>query len=374
MEEYDVYVGLDVHKDTITVAAAFPGRSKAEPRGMIANDKRSLRKLVKRMRNYGDRLVFCYEAGPCGYETYRWIKEWGHECQVVAPSLVPRKPGQRVKTDRRDAGKLAEFLRNGDLTVVWVPDEEQEAIRELTRAREDMKHLERQLKQKLSAFLLRHGKKYGEGKSKWTQRYYRWLSEVKLESPVEQIVFEEYVDAVKQAEMRVASMEEEMRNALTSWSLSPVVESLMALRGVNLLTAMSVMAELGDISRFDSPRELMSFVGLVPSEHSSGNRRHLGAITKTGNSRVRRLMVESAWSYRFPARRSLHIQKKAEKATEEAKAIAWKAQKRLCRRYRALLNAGKIQKVATTAIARELIGFIWAIVREVTGKAMDRAA
>ena len=374
MEEYDVYVGLDVHKDTITVAAAFPGRSNAEPRGMIANDKRSLRKLVKRMRNYGARLVFCYEAGPCGYEIYRWIKEWGHECQVVAPSLVPRKPGQRVKTDRRDAGKLAEFLRNGDLTAVWVPDEEQEATRELTRAREDMKHLERQLKQKLSAFLLRHGKKYGEGKSKWTQRYYRWLSEVKLGSPVEQIVFEEYVDAVKQAELRVASMEEEMRNALTSWSLSPVVESLMALRGVNLLTAMSVMAELGDISRFDSPRELMSFVGLVPSEHSSGQRRHLGAITKTGNTRVRRLMVESAWSYRFPARRSLHLEKKAEKATEEAKAIAWKAQKRLCRRYRALLNAGKIQKVALTAIARELIGFIWAIVCEVTGKAMDRAA
>lgn len=374
MEEYDVYERLDVHKDTITVAAAFPGRSNAEPRGMIANDKRSLRKLVKRMRNYGARLVFCYEAGPCGYEIYRWIKEWGHECQVVAPSLVPRKPGQRVKTDRRDAGKLAEFLRNGDLTAVWVPDEEQEATRELTRAREDMKHLERQLKQKLSAFLLRHGKKYGEGKSKWTQRYYRWLSEVKLGSPVEQIVFEEYVDAVKQAELRVASMEEEMRNALTSWSLSPVVESLMALRGVNLLTAMSVMAELGDISRFDSPRELMSFVGLVPSEHSSGQRRHLGAITKTGNTRVRRLMVESAWSYRFPARRSLHLQKKAEKATEEAKAIAWKAQKRLCRRYRALLNAGKIQKVALTAIARELIGFIWAIVCEVTGKAMDRAA
>jgi transposase len=374
MEEYDVYVGLDVHKDTITVAVAFPGRSKAEPRGMIANDKSSLRKLVKRMRTYGDRLLFCYEAGPCGYGIYRWIKEWDHDCQVVAPSLIPRKPGQRVKTDRRDAGNLAEFLRNGDLTAVWVPDEEQEAIRDLTRAREDMKHLERQLKQKLSAFLLRHGKKYGEGKSKWTQRYYRWLSEVKLESPVEQIVFEEYVDAVKQAEMRVASMEEEMRNALTSWSLGPVVESLMALRGVNLLTAMSVMAELGDISRFDSPRELMSFVGLVPSEHSSGNRRHLGAITKTGNSRVRRLMVESAWSYRFPARRSLHLQKKAEKATEEAKAIAWKAQKRLCRRYRVLLNAGKIQKVATTAIARELIGFIWAIVCEVTGKAMDHAA
>ncbi len=197
---------------------------------------------------------------------------------------------------------------------------------------------------------------------------------MKLESRVDQIVFEEYVDAVKQAELRVASLEEEMRNALTSWSLSPVVESLMALRGVNLLTAMSVMAELGDISRFDSPRELMSFVGLVPSEHSSGQRRHLGAITKTGNTRVRRLLVESAWSYRFPARRSLHLQKKAERATEEAKAIAWKAQKRLCRRYRVLLNAGKIQKVATTAIARELIGFIWAIVCEVKGKAMDRAA
>jgi transposase len=279
-----------------------------------------------------------------------------------------------VKTDRRDAKKLAELLRSGDLTPVWVPDKEQEAIRDLTRAREEMKRVELQVKQRLGAFLLRHSKRYTAGKSKWTQRYYRWLADVRMEFPVQQIVLEEYRDAVKQAEERVRGLDEEMRKALESWSLKSVVESLMGLRGVKLVTAMSVTAELGDISRFDSPRQLMAYLGLVPSEESSGGKQIRGGITKTGNGRVRRLLIEAAWCYRFPARRSLHLQKKAEKATEEAKAISWKAQKRLCHRYQVLLRAGKVQRQITTAIARELSGFVWAITCEVMDKAKKKAA
>ncbi len=374
MEEYNVYVGLDVHKDTIAVAVAYPGREKAESRGFIPNSKKAVTKFVRRLDGDGERLLFCYEAGPCGYEVFRLIVEKGHECQVVAPSKTPRKPGDRVKTDRRDAKKLAEMLRSGDLTPVWVPDEEQESIRDLTRAREELKRVELQLKQRLAALLLRNGKKYTAGKKKWTQRYYRWLADVRMEYPVQQIVLEEYLDAVKGAEEKVRGLEEEMRKALETWSLKKVVESLMALRGVNFVTAMSVTAELGDISRFESPRQLMAYLGLVPSEESSGGKQNRGGITKAGNRRVRRLLVEAAWCYRFPARRSLHLQKKAEKATEESKAIAWKAQKRLCYRYQVLLQAGKVKGQITTAIARELSGFIWAIVCEVMAKAIKQAA
>lgn len=362
MEEYNVYIGLDVHKDTIAVAVAYAGREQAETGGVIPNTKRSLMKLVQRLSRNGEELLLCYEAGPCGYELYRLLQGWGQECQVVAPSMVPRKPGDRVKTDRRDARKLAELLRSGELTPVWVPDEENEAIRDLSRAREEMKRVELSVKQRLAAFLLRHGKRYTAGKRLWTKRYYRWLSDLQMDSPVERIVLEEYVDAVNQSEERVRSLEEQMRRVLETWSLKEVVESLMALRGIHLVTAMSVVAELGDISRFDSPRQLMAFLGLVPSEHSSGGRQIRGRITKAGNGRVRRLLVEAGWCYRFPARRSCHLQKKAEKATKEAQAIAWKAQKRLCHRYQVLLRAGKVKAQVTTAIARELSGFIWAIV------------
>ena len=360
MEEFSGYVGLDVHKETIVGAMAYPGRSKPESVGVIANMKRSILRLVRRLSPDGEEVGFCYEAGPCGYEIYRWIKETGHACVVVAPSLIPKKPGDRVK-DRRDAVKLASLFRSGELTSVWVPDEEQEAMRDLTRAREEMKRVELQLKQRLGAFLLRHGKRYTAGKSKWTQKYYRWLADVKMDFPVQQIVLEEYLDAVKQAEERVGGLKKELERALSNWSLKPVVESLMALRGVQLVTAMSLVTELGDISRFDSPRQLMAYVGLVPSEHSSGGKANRGGITKTGNARVRRLLVEAAWCYRFPARRSYHLQKKAEKATKQAQAIAWKAQKRLCDRYRVLLRNGKVQGQVTTAIARELSGFVWAI-------------
>lgn len=368
MKEFSAYVGLDVHKDTIAVAVALPGRSEAVYRGEIKNERKSLMRLVRRLSPHGEVVSFCYEAGPCGYGLYRELIETGHECEVVAPALVPRKAGERVKTDRRDALKLAVQHRSGELTAVWVPGLEQEAMRDLTRAREDMKGLELKARQRLGAFLLRHGRVYREGKSRWTQRHFRWLETVKFDDAIQQVVLQEYIDTVREAQARVAGLEGQMRQALESWSLRPVVEALMALRGVDLITAMTVLAELGDITRFDSPRQLMSFLGLVPSEHSSGQRRRQGALTKTGNGHVRRVLVEAAWSYRFPARKTAHLRRKAQSAPREVQAIAWAAQKRLCARYWHLYQTGKAKPRVCAAIARELVGFIWAIACEVAGK------
>ena len=278
------------------------------------------------------------------------------------------KPGDRVKTDRRDAELLAQLHRSGELTGVWVPDQEQEAMRDLTRAREDIKSMERQAKQRLGAFLLRHGIVYESGKSKWTQAHFRWMEKIKFDHPVQQIVFEEYIDTVKQIQERVKNLEHEMQQALKTWQLAPVVEGLMSLRGVNLVTAMTIVAELGDISRFESAPQLMAYLGLVPSEHSSGSTKQRGGITKTGNGHVRRVLTESAWCYRFQARRTAHIQRRAEKTSEEVQRIAWKAQKRLCGRYRFLMERGKLKVQVCTAVARELVGFIWAVTCEVMGK------
>lgn len=368
---YPAYIGLDVHKETISVAVAQCGRGQPDDFGTIANTPNTVGKLIERLSaEYGgEQLLFVYEAGPCGYGLYRQILASGHACEVVAPSLIPRKAGQRVKTDRRDAYNLARLSRSGELVAVWVPGPEQEAIRDLTRAREDMKAIELKARQRLGAFLLRHGRVYDRGKSRWTQAHFRWLEQVKFDSPIQQIVLQEYIDAVKEAQRRVAGLEDQMRQALVDWSLRPVAQALMALRGVRLITAMTILAELGDISRFDSPRQLMAYLGLVPSEHSSGSRRRQGAITKTGNGHVRRVLVEAAWNYRFPARKTRTIEQRAEQTSDAVQAIAWAGQKRLCGRYRRLVEAGKLNKQVTTAVARELAGFIWAIACEAMGKA-----
>jgi len=373
MKEFSKYVGLDTHKETIAVAVADALGGKARYYGEIANTPEAIRKLVKNLCPDGEVISFCYEAGPCGYEIYRQISQLGHHCSVVAPSLIPVKPGERVKTDRRDSEKLCRLDRAGELTPVWVPDQEQEAMRDLTRAREDMKGVERTIKQRLNAFLLRYGRSYTSGKSRWTRTHFRWLEGLKFNVAVQQIVFQEYVDAVKQAEARVAGLEKEMEKALEHWVLAPVVEALMALRGIKLITAMTVMAELGDITRFDSPRQLMSFLGLVPSEASSGLTRRRGGITKTGNGHVRRVLVEAGWCYRFPARKTAYLQRRAEKCSEAVQAIAWKAQKRLCGRYTHLLERGKLKVQVCTAVARELVGFIWAIACEVMNKPIEHA-
>ncbi len=374
VKQYRLYIGLDVHKDTIAVSIAQSDGSKPRYYGEIATTQKAVVKLVEKLSPEGELLAFCYEAGPCGYGLYRQITAMGHDCIVVAPSLIPTKPGDRVKTDRRDSESLARLHRANELTPVWVPDGEQEAIRDLTRAREDMKHLERQTRQRLSMFLLRHGKNYDSGKSKWTQAHFRWLEKIKFDQPVQQIVFQEYIDSVKQQQERVKGLEKEMEKALDGWSLAPVVEALMALRGCKLITAMTVMAELGDITRFDSPRQLMAYLGLVPSEYSTGKSTRRGGITKTGNGHVRRVLTESAWCYRFPARKTAHLQRRAERTSEVVQTIAWKAQKRLCGRYQHLIGRGLLKVKVCTAIARELTGFVWAIACEVMGKQTSQAA
>lgn len=361
--DYPAYIGLDVHKQNIVWAVAKVGRGIAESRGEIANKPKAIIKLVDRLNQEfgGEVLLFCYEAGPCGYGLYRQLLSLGHDCQVIAPSQIPKKPAERIKTDRRDARKLAQALRSGDLTAVWVPDEEQEAMRDLTRARDDMKSQERKARQQLNGFVLRHGHAWPSNKTRWTQTHYRWLESLKFVHDWQQVVLQEYIDSVRAASQRVADLNAQLERVLPSWSLAPVVDSLVALRGIDKLAAIVLLAELGDIRRFESPKQLMAFLGLVPSEHSSGRRRRQGAITKTGNGRARRMLVESAWSYRFTARKTAHLKRKEAKASEEAKRIAWQAQKRLCGRYRTLTQVGKDTKLVNVAVARELAGFIWDI-------------
>ena len=363
---YGAYVGLDVHKETISVAVALAGREEPQWRGEMAHTVKAVGKLIERLSKEfdGQVLLFCYEAGPCGYGLYRQILEAGHECEVVAPSLIPTKSGERVKTDRRDALKLARYLRAGDLTAVWVPDEEQEAVRDLCRARGDMKSQERKAQQQLNAFVLRHGHHWPARKKRWTAAHFNWMEELTFAHDWQQVVLQEYIEAVKAASARVADMMAQMERVLPQWRLASVVHSLMALRGIDKLSAMTLLAELGDISRFQSPRQLMAYLGLVPGEHSSGARRRLGAITLTGNRHARRTLIESAWSYRFAPRQTAHLKRKAANASQQAKAIGWRAQKRLCGRYRTLTQGGKNTKLVCVAIARELVGFVWDIVRQ----------
>ena len=360
MSESIKYVGMDVHKETIAVAVAPSGAGEVRFVGEIANTPHAIEKLVKQLRKDGADLKFCYEAGPCGYGLHRQLSDFGWECQVVAPSLIPKKAGDRVKTDRRDSLSLARLHRAGELTAVWVPDGAQEALRDLTRAREDMKHLQRQAKQRLLAFLLRHGRSY-DGKSNWTQAHYRWFEGVKFEQPVQQIVFQEYVDMVKAMEKRIDALDKQISTAASSSVFWETIQALMALRGVSLLTATTIVAEIGDLKRFVSAPQLMAYLGVVPSEHSSGGKKSRGGITKTGNGHVRRVLVEAAWTYRHPARKTAALQKRAQNAPEVVQEIAWNGQKRMCGRYKLLEGRGKLKVQVCTAIARELTGFIWAI-------------
>src|SRR5437660_1723817 len=303
MADRITYVGLDVHKDSIVVAVAAGGlRGEVREYGRIANTSTALDRLLRKLGGDGMRLRFCYEAGPCGYGIQRRLSPRGHECVGVHPSLSPRRAGDRVKTDRRDAASLARLHRAGELTAVWVPDVGHEAMRDLVRARLDAVHSLRRARQQLSGFLLRHGCHYG--RPAWTRLHRRWLAGLKFEQAVHHIVLEDYIAAVEAAEARRNRLTAQIEAMLPDWTLAPVVAALQTMRGMALVNAASLIAELGDLSRFANPRQLMAYLGLVPSEHSSGSSVKRGGITKAGNAAARRLLIEAAWSYRFPARLS----------------------------------------------------------------------
>jgi len=361
-----VFVGLDVHKETIAVAYVSHERSaQVNYLGQVGTRQCDIDKLIRRLQSKAQRLVFAYEAGPCGYVLYRYLTLKGFTCLVVAPSLIPKKPGDLVKTDRRDACQIAHLLRSGDLTPVYVPTVEDEAIRDLCRAREDALLVLKAARFRLKAFLLRLGMHY-TGRANWNDAHLRYLSKVVCPTPAQQIVFQESLNSITEQHQRVDRLEAALAEILPSWRLSPIVSALQALRGVQLTVAVTVVAELGDLTRFDNPRQLAAFVGLTPSEYSTGSSRRQGPITKTGNSHARRALVEGAWAYRFPAKVSPIIQKRLEKIPTPIRQIAWRAQVRLCQRYRRMVGRGKHPNVVVTAIARELAAFMWAIARQVS--------
>ena len=360
-----VFVGLDTSKLKISVAVAEDGRQ-GEIRflGDIDNTPEAVRRLVNKLASRHGELLFCYEAGPTGYGLQRQIATLGHDCAVIAPSLIPKRPGERVKTNRRDALTLARLHRAGELTAIWVPDPGHEAVRELVRAREAAMEDLRAKRQHLQSFLLRHGRIFS-GRKPWTRAHARWLSELAFEHSAQHVVLREYRQAIEDAEVRLARLTQHVTEVVSSWSMAPVVEAYQALRGVAFPTAVTFVAEIGDVRRFETPRQLMAYLGLVPCEHSTGDRVRRGSITKAGNTRARRVLIEGAWTYRFPARLSRLLQERQEGLPRIVREIAWKAQVRLCGRYRRLRAAGKRQTVVTTAVAREMAAFLWAIGQQI---------
>jgi transposase len=356
------FVGLDVHRDSIAIALAVRDGKPAESLGAVPND---IPGLIRRLVRLGpaSSLRCCYEAGPTGLGLVRRLKEAGIACEVIAPSLVPVQPGARIKTDRRDAQKLAQYLRSGDLTPIHVLDPATEAIRDLERARDDAKRAERSARHQLSKFLLRHGRWF-EGRSTWGLPHQAWLAKQEFAEKAQQDVMSDYREAVELATARLVRLTARLAERVAAWDKAPLVTALQALRGVDLVSAATLVAEVGDFRRFASASELMSFVGLVPSEHSSGGSRRQGRITRTGNGHMRRILVETAWHYRRPPRMSQAIRVRNDRVSAPVRAIAWKAQQRLHKRLFRLTEKGKPPTMAVTAVARELVGFVWAIARE----------
>lgn len=362
-----LFIGLDTHKESTEVAYSLDGRSESAVHyGKIKTTKQGFEKLVRQFQSIHPNatLHFVYEAGPCGYWVYRLLTKMGHCCYIVAPSLIPKKPGNRVKTDKRDALMLTELLKNGAIDPIYVPEPEDECIRDLSRARERSMNDLKDAKYQLKALLLRNNINY-DGKANWSLKHLRWLTEIILPHPAQQIVLQESIQTVTERINRLERLDNEMVHHVKQWRYYPVVKAVQAMRGVRLLVAVGVIAELGDLSRFDHPRKLMSYVGLTPSQNSSGGSRRLGGITKCGNARARRLLVEGAHGYRYSARISTDLQKRQEGLSKEIVDMAWQAQVRLCRRYQKLCLRGKHRNVVVTAIAREMIAFIWSISREV---------
>jgi len=357
------FVGLDVHYDSIAVGVAPTGREPPHFVGTVAPNWAPLCKALSRLGKR-ESLQIVYEAGPCGYTLARQLRAGGYACEVIAPAKVARRPGDRIKTDRRDALLLARAARAGELVNVTIPDERDEALRDLSRAREDAVRARLKARQQLKALLLRHGRRYS-GRSSWTAAHERYLACVSFQQPAQDIAFAEYRSAVRDTHERVERLTEAVRSQLAHWRMRPVVEALMSLRGIDLIAAVTLVAEIGDFARFARPCELMGFLGLVPSEYSSGGARRQGAITKTGNSHARRVLIEAAWNYRFPARMSAVMQKRQQDQPKAVREIAWRAQLRLAKRYRHLAARKLALNKICVAIARELSGFVWDIARQV---------
>lgn len=357
------YIGLDVHKETIAVSIAPQNSTEVRRYGIIGGTLDAVDKLLNKLAKDHLELRFAYEAGPCGFVLCRHLRHKGIPCEVIAPSLIPKKASDRVKTDRRDADQLARLYRAGELTAVHVPDQEDEAIRDLVRARTSAMTDQRQARNRLKGFLLRLGFRYS-GKSSWNDAHKRYLSGLVMPQPPQQIAFQEYIHAIDAATERLARLAQAVEDALPGWKWEPVVRALMSLRGVQVLTAMTLVAEVGDLSRFKDPRSLMHFFGLTPSEHSSSDKRLQGGITRCGNAHCRRVLTEAAWHYRLTPKVSEAIQKRQEGQCKEVRLIAWKAQERLHKRFHQL-SARKKSVVAATAVARELVAFVWAVACQV---------
>jgi transposase len=362
MREKLRFLGMDVHAETIAVAIAEPD-GEVRSLGTIANREDSIRKFIKKLGS-PEQLRACYEAGPTGFVLYWQLTQLGVECAVIAPTLVPKKPGDRVKTDRRDALKLARSHRSGDLTAVWVPDEASEALRDFVRQREAAKQDQLRARHRLTKFLLRTGQRPPLGLKPWTERYMRWLGQVRYTQPAQEVTLRDCMNEFEHMSARVKRLEEAILEVvkLAPLPMQEVIRGLQALRGVAHISAVTIAAELGNISsRFESARKLMGYSGAFPSENTSGKRVRRGGITKAGNAHLRRIVVESAWSYRHWPRVGEKLRKRQQGISAEITEIAWKAQNRLHQRYIKLSMAGKEQKKIVTAIGRELLGFIWAI-------------
>jgi len=356
------FVGLDVHAETIAVAVAEQG-GEVRSLGVIPNREESVRKLVRKLGPV-EQLRFCYEAGPTGYALYWQLTQMEAPCAVVAPTLVPVKAGDRVKTDRRDALKLARNYRAGELTAVWVPDADHEALRDLVRAREAAKKDQLRARHRLSKFLLRHGRRPPLGVKSWTVKYLEWVKrDVHFPARAQEVTLLDYLHEVEHAAARIARLEGAIEEAvkLVPAPMRAVIEGLQALRGIAQISAVTIVAELGEITRFSKARQLMAYGGIVSREDSSGGRTRRGSITKTGNAHLRRVVVEAAWAYRHRPRVGDSLRRRQNAVSEEVKEIAWKAQHRLHERYGKLMAKGKNKAVVVTAVARELLGFLWAI-------------
>ena len=359
------YVGLDVHKDSIVMAVAESGTQPAEIYATLAHDPPA---VLSRLRKLGPlpSLMACYEAGPTGYELYRFLNAAGVQCHVVAPSMVPTQNGNRVKTDRRDARRLSHFLRSGDLTAIRVPDEDTEAVRDLTRSRDDAKRAERTARHQLSKFLLRRGCRF-EGKSHWTQTHWTWIKRQTFPHEAANRVLTDYIRTAERATQRVELLTLDISLLVEGWALAPLVKNLQAFRGVQLVTAAGLAAEIGDFHRFATAGQFMAFVGLVPSEHSSGAKRRQGGITKSGNRHVRRLLIEAGWHYyRTPLRVSAELRARRKGIPQAVIDIADKALQRLGTKSYGMKQGTKPANKIVTALARELAGFLWAAAQQST--------